>query len=363
MQGAITEDTTPADPTPDIYEQMLQIYNSLKTDFSNMLTKLGEKSTVSDERNISTFWQSLEYLTKYMDTDLRQLLNQAISNSSTQGVMDLINESVIPKFAEVKNKIETEATAVKNEILDNKALMYLQAAQISPNTYQMNEKRFLEFINIKECRDLYISDYSALDNKLLSPAVRLKVAGNLLNLICGTSMFLDVNGKVNDTSNNYSNPNHYEKFMYNTVSKIKKLYAAHKNFIERQKLDKLHYVSPLVTKRYTAKKLTASTTDTATVTYNGRGLLLGCFAHHSSNINDWYNFRGVAFPNGSTGSDKPLSIKSILVDGVAPQKIPYIDTGDFRINNSLEFNSSIQVIFSGSGYSENVYGGIAIMPY
>ena len=259
--------------------------------------------------------------------------------------------------------LEVEATAIKNEILDNKALMYLQAAQISPNTYQMNEKRFLKFINVKECRDLYINNYTEFENKLLRPAARFKVAGTLLNLMCDTSIFSDVDGKAYDMSDNYSNPNHYEKYMYSNAAKIKKLYATHKYFIDGQGLSKLHYVSPLVTKRYTTKKLTTSNNDTATVTYTGKGLLLGCFAHHSSNINDWYNFRSVAFPNGSTGSDKPLSIKSILVDGVAPQKIPYIDTSDFRINNSLEFNSSIQVIFSGSGYSENAYGGIALIPY
>ena len=259
--------------------------------------------------------------------------------------------------------LEAETAEVKNEILDNKTLMYLQAAQISPNTYMMNEERFLEFINIKECRDLYINDYSTLYSKLLYPAAWFKVAGNLLNLICDTSIFSDVDGKVDDMSDNYSNPNHYEKYMYSTATKIKKLYATHKYFIERQGLSKLHYVSPLVTKRYTTKKLTESNNDTATVTYTGKGLFLGCFAHHSSNINNWYNFQRVAFPNGSTDSDKPLKIKSILVDGVAPQKIPYIDTSRYEIYNSMEFNSSIQVTFSGSGYSENVYGGIAYIPY
>ena len=262
--------------------------------------------------------------------------------------------------------LEAEATVIKNEILDNKTLMYLQAVQISPNTYMMNEKRFLEFINIKECRDLYINDYSTLYSKLLYPAVRFKVAGNLLNLICDTSIFSDVDGKVDDTPNNYSNPNHYEKFMYNTASKIKKLYATHKSFIVGQSLSKLHYISPLVTKMYTTKKLTTSGNDTATVTYTGKGLFLGCFSHPSHNINDWDNFQRVALPADSTDSDKPLKIKSILIDGVIPQNIPFIDSRSYygyTINAPMEFNSSIQVTFSGSGYSENVYGGIALIPY
>ena len=258
--------------------------------------------------------------------------------------------------------LETEATEVKNEILDNKTLMYLQAAQTSPNTYQMNEKRFLEFINIKECRDLYTNNYAMFQSKLLYPAARFKVAGTLLNLVSDTSIFSDVDGKVYDTSDNYSTPNRYEKYMYSTATKIKKLYAINKYFVERQGLNKLHYVSPLVAKMYTSKKLTSSNNDTATVTYTGKGFFLGCFAHRSSNINNWYNFQEVALPGGSTYSEKPLKIESILVDGVIPQKIPYIGT-DGYINDSMEFNSSIQVTFSGSNYSENVYGGIAYIQY
>ncbi len=102
VEGAITEDTEPSDPTPDIYLQMLQIYNSLVTNYNNLTetlnTNFGEKTEISTSRNIGTFWQSMEYVNKYLDTDLTNLLNQALANSSTQGVINLINDSVMPNL-------------------------------------------------------------------------------------------------------------------------------------------------------------------------------------------------------------------------------------------------------------------------
>ena len=277
-----------------------------------------------------------------------------------------LRDTILPRIETVETDITAlgvDVAAVKNEILNNKTLMYLQAAQISPNTYLTNKKRFLEFINIKECRDLYVNDYSQFNSKLLNPAaVTFKVAGTLLNLACETSMFSDVDGKISDNSNNYSNPNYYEKYMYNTVAKIKKLYAFHKKFIDERKLPDLHYISPLVVKRYTSKKLTASNSSEATLTYSGKGLFLGCFSQRSSDTSTWNNFQEVRTPGNQGTSSNPVVIKSISVDGATPQPIPHIGY-NYEVSNSMEFNSSIQVTFSGSDYSENVYGGIAIMPY
>lgn len=365
VQGAITEDTTPADPTPDIYAQMLQIYNTLKTDFSSMLAKLGEKSVVSDERNISTFWQSLEYVSKYMDTTLRDLLNQAIANSSTQGIIDLINESVIPKFAEVKNKIETEAVAVKNEILDNKVLMYLQAAQISPNTYMMNSKRLLEFVSIKECRDLYTNSYTDFKNKLLYHAARFKVAGSLMNIVCNTSIFSDVDGKTSDSSNS----NYFEPYLFNTVQKVKTMLNFSKEvfFESNRTITDWHYIIPLLTKRYTSTKTTNSN-DTITFSFLGKGLLFGAFQQGENYKNsDSWTVGGIT--TESRGDyDTPIKISNMTVDGktITPM---YFGGGGYSKQvvryPPVQFNSSVTVTFVGLGYdsSKNVYGGIIYIPY
>ena len=59
----------------------------------DMVSSFGKKGAVADARNIATFWQGVEYLAKYMDTDLKGLLEKAIANSSVQGVLDLIGNT------------------------------------------------------------------------------------------------------------------------------------------------------------------------------------------------------------------------------------------------------------------------------
>ncbi len=59
----------------------------------DMVSSFGEKGTVADARNIATFWQGVEYLAKYMDTDLKGLIEKALANASVQGVLDLIGSA------------------------------------------------------------------------------------------------------------------------------------------------------------------------------------------------------------------------------------------------------------------------------
>lgn len=59
----------------------------------DMVSSFGKKGTVAEARDIATFWQGVEYLAKYMDTDLKGLIEKAIANSSVQGVLDLIGSA------------------------------------------------------------------------------------------------------------------------------------------------------------------------------------------------------------------------------------------------------------------------------
>lgn len=59
----------------------------------DMVSSFGKKGTVADARNIATFWQGMEYLAKYMDTDLKGLIEKALANASVQGVLDLIGSA------------------------------------------------------------------------------------------------------------------------------------------------------------------------------------------------------------------------------------------------------------------------------
>lgn len=59
----------------------------------DMVSSFGKKGAVADARDIATFWQGMEYLAKYMDTDLKGLIERALANASVQGVLDLIGTS------------------------------------------------------------------------------------------------------------------------------------------------------------------------------------------------------------------------------------------------------------------------------
>lgn len=59
----------------------------------DMVSSFGKKGAVADARDIATFWQGVEYLAKYMDTDLKGLIERALANASVQGVLDLIGTS------------------------------------------------------------------------------------------------------------------------------------------------------------------------------------------------------------------------------------------------------------------------------
>lgn len=59
----------------------------------DMVSSFGKKGAVADARDIATFWQGVEYLAKYMDTDLKGLIEKALANASVQGVLDLIGSA------------------------------------------------------------------------------------------------------------------------------------------------------------------------------------------------------------------------------------------------------------------------------
>ena len=264
--------------------------------------------------------------------------------------------------------LEVETTAIKNEILDNKTLMYLQATQISPNTYTMNAKRLLEFANIKECRDLYINSYTDFKNRLLYPAARLKVAGSLMNIVCNTSIFSDADGKTFDSSNNYANSNHYEQYLFNTVQKVKTMFNfSNEVFTDSNKgLAAMHNTIPLLTKRYTPTKIRNSN-DTIALSFSGKGLLFGAF-QQGENYKNSDSWTAGGLTTESVGDyATPIKISNMTVDGQAITPIYFMDSyyGRTMNHNPIQFNSSVTVTFVGLGYdsSKNVYGGIAYIPY
>ena len=82
----------------------------------DMVSSFGKKGAVADARDIATFWQGVEYLAKYMDTDLKGLIEKALANASVQGVLDLIGTS--------EDSGNTTVFGKENAILENTIPLY-----------------------------------------------------------------------------------------------------------------------------------------------------------------------------------------------------------------------------------------------
>ena len=73
---------------------------------TTMVQNQGEKGVISEDRDIETFWQSMEYVSKYLDTDLTNLLNTVLAESNVQGVIDRLG-----------NAADTGATATAGTVM------------------------------------------------------------------------------------------------------------------------------------------------------------------------------------------------------------------------------------------------------
>ena len=105
-----------------LFQNLYEAY-ALMTD---MVSSFGKKGAVADARNIATFWQGVEYLAKYMDTDLKGLLEKAIANSSVQGVLDLIGNTGDTGNSTVMGKENKMLNALSNMIPLYRADDYLE---------------------------------------------------------------------------------------------------------------------------------------------------------------------------------------------------------------------------------------------
>lgn len=96
-----------------LFQNLYEAY-ALMTD---MVSSFGKKGAVADARNVTTFWQGVEYLAKYMDTDLKGLIEKALANASVQGVLDLIGTS--------GDSGDTTVFGKENAILENRLSKFI----------------------------------------------------------------------------------------------------------------------------------------------------------------------------------------------------------------------------------------------
>lgn len=70
-----------------LYQNLYEAIDLMTT----MVQNIGSPSTVAEQYNLETMWQAWEFLTDYMKTDLTQMIENALANSSVQGVLDMLD--------------------------------------------------------------------------------------------------------------------------------------------------------------------------------------------------------------------------------------------------------------------------------
>jgi len=60
---------------------------------TTMTQNQGTKGAIATVRDLNTFWQVMEYVAKYMDTDLTNLLNYVLENADVIGVINRLGET------------------------------------------------------------------------------------------------------------------------------------------------------------------------------------------------------------------------------------------------------------------------------
>lgn len=60
---------------------------------TTMTQNQGTKGSIATARGLNTFWQVMEYVAKYMDTDLTNLLNYVLENADVIGVINRLGET------------------------------------------------------------------------------------------------------------------------------------------------------------------------------------------------------------------------------------------------------------------------------
>lgn len=149
---------------------------------TDMVSSFGKKGAVADARDIATFWQGVEYLAKYMDTDLKGLIEKALANASVQGVLDLIGTSgdngnttvfgklngmgAIKSIQMIKNNngFNESDTYSISAVNPTKTFCYLQGCTISYSRGSKIKAYVASATTVKACGDgygiIYVIEFS-----------------------------------------------------------------------------------------------------------------------------------------------------------------------------------------------------------
>lgn len=83
-------------PSSNEYGALVVLFQELyeaKDLMTTMTQNQGTKGAIATARDLNTFWQVMEYVAKYMDTDLTNLLNYVLENADVIGVINRLGET------------------------------------------------------------------------------------------------------------------------------------------------------------------------------------------------------------------------------------------------------------------------------
>lgn len=98
-----------------LFQNLYEAYELMTT----MVENIGVPAEVAQKYDLATMWQAWEFLVSYMKGDFTDKVNEALANSSVQGVLDVLNSTTAKESSvqAVVQKIQETAQAMKNKVI------------------------------------------------------------------------------------------------------------------------------------------------------------------------------------------------------------------------------------------------------
>ena len=114
-----------------LYQNLYEAIDLMTT----MVQNIGVPAEVAAQYDLATMWQAWEFLVAYMKGDFTDKVDEAIANSSTQGVLDILNtttakEDTAQEILATTNKI-SGATCTKKSVVSDTVVATLISSAVS----------------------------------------------------------------------------------------------------------------------------------------------------------------------------------------------------------------------------------------
>lgn len=116
-----------------LFQNLYEAYDLM----TRMVQNIGEPDEVAAQYDLATMWQCWEFLVAYMKGDFTDKVDEAIANSSTQGVLNILNTTTAKEDTsqEILGKVDSVAAQVQKKCIasDNTATTLINSAVTSQN--------------------------------------------------------------------------------------------------------------------------------------------------------------------------------------------------------------------------------------